>query len=146
MDERMTEWRFLSAAEISKLGADLTQHDWSWRMAEVPELAAAFGWLVMSASPERVILDIGFGIGSGFAYGRGGLTQRIELRVTTFADEEPASRELVHDVFVDMTAALSSTVGTPSVRKPGRSPEIRWIGKMRTLRLVEQANCVCMYQ
>jgi hypothetical protein len=78
----MTEWRATTEAEIVELASRLQSFDWSWQMADVPRLAAAFGWQVQSSRQDWVMLDDGFGMGSGFVRGSDGQVEDIELQVT----------------------------------------------------------------
>jgi hypothetical protein len=79
---------------------------------------------------------------SGTILGHDGQATRIRLRVTPFADDDASSRAEVRDAFARLAAALTSAVGEPSTRIPGRTPEIRWAGDTTTLRLLDLSKAV----
>ncbi|WP_406265605.1 DUF6301 family protein [Nocardia sp. NBC_00881] len=138
----MAQWRESTDAEIVDLASRLQSVDWSWRIADVPELAAAFGWQVLTAHPNSVTLDNGFGMDSGEVIGRDGRAESIELALTSVASNDVDGRAQARDALARMAAVLTGALGEPTSRKPGRSPEIRWVGAEATLRLVGLSRSV----
>lgn len=132
----MTEWRALSDAEIAETATRLRSLDWSWRMADIPELAAEFGWRVLTTRPNWVMLDTGYGLASGRIHGHNEAAEEVELRVSDFAAEDPVGRARARDAFARMTTALTDALGEPTERQPGASAEIRWAARTTTIRLI----------
>ncbi|ATL67398.1 DUF6301 family protein [Nocardia terpenica] len=141
----MTEWRRLTDSEVVDLATRLRSFNWSWRLADVPILADAFGWQVQTTRPDWVLLDDGFGMASGHVHGRNGAVESIELRVTDYATDDPRGREQVRDAFAGMAVALGASFGEPSARKPGESAEIRWAGPDTTVQLIRVGNSVRLH-
>ncbi|MBF6332781.1 DUF6301 family protein [Nocardia transvalensis] len=141
----MTDWQQLTDAEIVDLATRLRTIDWSWRMEDVTKLADQFGWRVLRARPDWVMLDNGFGMASGRVGGRRGHAEDIDLRVTGFATDDSDGRAQVRDAFTRMVAALTSSLGEPTLRKPGKAPEVRWAGTTTTLRLVQLSASVKLH-
>ncbi|MGY1934188.1 DUF6301 family protein [Nocardia gipuzkoensis] len=141
----MTEWRTLSDAEIIELATRLRSLDWSWRMSDIPQLAAEFGWDVQSLGERSAILDVGFGMASGGVQGRGDQAEVIEVAVTSRASRDDAGQASLRDSFARMASTLTSSLGEPSSRQPGEDPEIRWAGEKTTLQLVCLRTTVRLY-
>ncbi|WP_202819121.1 DUF6301 family protein [Actinosynnema sp. ALI-1.44] len=127
------EWCALTGVGVVELATRLWSHDWSWRMQDVPELAAAFGWRILRSRPQWVMLDSGFGMASGKVRGRDGLTEEVQLRVTDFVTEDAAGAARLRDAFAGMATALTGAFGDPTVRIPGKPAEVRWAGAGTTL-------------
>ncbi|NEW39045.1 hypothetical protein GV793_08995 [Nocardia cyriacigeorgica] len=127
----MTEWRALTDGEVTDLATRLRSLEWSWRVADGPELAEGFGWQVVLTEPEWVMLDTGFGMGSGEIRGEDDKAVAIEVRVTEFADDSARAR--IRDAFASMADALAAALGAPTARVPGEFPQIRWAGAESTL-------------
>ncbi|MEV2226251.1 DUF6301 family protein [Nocardia vinacea] len=128
----MTGWRALDDTEIIELALRLRSLDWSWRLADVPELAAEFGWRIERIGPHSVRLDVGFGLASGRVDGWDGQAKHIVQSVTA-SDSDEADN--VWDAFVRMTRALTGALGEPTTRIPGEYPQVRWAGPQQTLAL-----------
>lgn len=142
--ESMTQWHAMSDAEIAELGTRLRSLDWSWQVADGPQLATEFGWRVLHSDANWVMLDSGFGLGSGEIRGKEGKAEVIEARVTDFAEESAAGRERIRDAFAAMGEALAQTLGAPTARIPGEFPQLRWAGTNHTLVLHELAVSVVL--
>ncbi len=128
----MTGWRALDDTEIVELALRLRSLNWSWRLADVPELAAEFGWQVERIGPDSARLNVGFGLTSGRVDGLDGQAHHIVQWVT---DSDSDEADNVWDAFVRMTRALTNALGAPSTRVPGEYPEARWAGPQQTLTL-----------
>ncbi|MET9027633.1 DUF6301 family protein [Nocardia sp. NPDC004168] len=138
----MTEWRALTDSEIVDLATGLRSLDGSQPMDAVPRLAEAFGWKVLTAHPDRAMLDAGFGMASGKIHGRAGLIVDIKLRVTDFAPDDADGRARSRDAFVAMVAALTGALGEPTTRVPGATAEVRWAGPETTLVVADLGRSV----
>ncbi|WP_280234054.1 DUF6301 family protein [Nocardia cyriacigeorgica] len=138
----MTEWRALSEGEVTDLATRLRSLEWSWQVADGPELAERFGWRVLLSEPEWVLLDTGLGTGSGEIRGEEEKAVAIEVRVTEFADATERAR--TRDAFALMADALTDALGAPSARIPGEFPQIRWAGAESTLVLQDMAVSVVL--
>lgn len=140
----MTEWRTPSAGDLTYLVTRLRDLDWSWNLADVPELAAGFGWRVVLARPNWVLLDTGLGAGSGKVHGASGKAVRIDTRLTDFVEEDAAGAERIRTAFAELAAVLTATLGEPTGRIPGRWPQIRWAGTGTTLVLAQSPVSVVL--
>ncbi|MGQ4619756.1 DUF6301 family protein [Nocardia sp. R7R-8] len=141
----MTEWRALTDTEIVELATRLLSLDWSWRMADIPQLAAEFGWQVQSLRERSAILDVGFGMASGGVQGRADHAEVIEVAVTARTTSDPAGHASLRDAFARMVSALTDELGAPSKQLPGEEPEVRWAREKTTLQLVCLGTTVCLY-
>ncbi|MGY4103833.1 DUF6301 family protein [Nocardia sp. R16R-3T] len=128
----MPGWRALSDTEIIERALRLRSLHWSWRLADVPDLAAEFDWRIERISPHSVRLDVGFGLASGRVDGSDGQAKHIVQSVT---DRNSDEADNVWDAFVRMTHALTGALGEPTTRIPGEDPEVRWAGPQQTLML-----------
>jgi hypothetical protein len=129
----MTEWRALTDDEIVDLATRLQSFEWSWRLENAPDVAAAFGWEIAMAEPKFVMFDATFGLNSAAIIGWDGRADYITVEVTGGGRDESAGQAQTRDAFVRMSAALTGALGDPTTRKPGKSPEIRWGGTETTL-------------
>ncbi|MFE6923276.1 DUF6301 family protein [Nocardia sp. NPDC057663] len=141
----MTEWRTPSAAELTDLAAGLRDLDWSWDLADVPELAARFGWRAVLSRPNWVMLDTGLGVGSGKVHGADGKAVRIETRLTDFVEEDAAGTERIRTAFAEMAGVLTDALGAPTARIPGEWPQIRWADQAATVVLAQSPVSVVLY-
>ncbi|AFT99879.1 DUF6301 family protein [Nocardia brasiliensis] len=132
----MTEWRASSDTEVVRLANRLRSLDWSWQMADVPQLAAAFGWNVQTVLPQSVMLDVGLGMASGGIQGRNGQAEIIEIGVAAGAARDAEGQALVRDTFARLASAITEALGSPTSRLPGEIPEIRWADTDFTLQLI----------
>jgi hypothetical protein len=142
----MTEWRALTDDEIVELATRLRSLDWSWRLDDAAVPASAFGWEVVMARGNWVMLDSGFGAGSAKLTGRDGQAGEILVQVTDFAAaDDAAGRAQTRDAFARMVAALTGALGEPTARIPGEVPEIRWAGADTTLVLRDPSAAVELF-
>lgn len=141
----MTEWRALGDTEVVDLATRLFSLDWSWRMADVPQLAAEFGWQVQSLRERSAILDVGFGMASGGVEGRADQAEVIEVAVTDRTASDAAGQASLRDAFARMVSALTDELGAPSKQLPGEEPEVRWAGEKTTLQVICLETMVCLY-
>lgn len=135
----MTGWRALDDTEIVDLALRLRSLHWSWRLVDVPDLAAEFGWHVERIGPHSVRLDVGFGLASGRVDGRDGQAKHIVQSVT---DSDSDEVDNVWDAFARMTRALTGALGEPTKRLPGEYPQVRWAGPQQTLALTALPSVV----
>lgn len=143
-DAPMTRWRVMPGTEIAELGTRLQSLNWSWLVADGPRLATEFGWRVVHSDANWVMLDTGFGLGSGEIRGRNGKAEVIEVRVTDFAEESATGRERIRDAFAALGESLTEALGEPTARIPGEFPQLRWAGEDHTLVLNELAVSVVL--
>lgn len=133
------------ATEIVELTQQLRTLDWSWRLEDVPELAAKFGWRVEISSADWAMLDTGFGLSSGQVFGRDGKANDIKVILTGFPDEGIGGRDLVRDAFAQITETVTAALGEPTARTPGEVPEVRWAGPETTLILRDLSVTVALH-
>ncbi|MFC9993659.1 DUF6301 family protein [Nocardia sp. NPDC127526] len=132
----MREWRALTDTELVELATRLRSLEWSWNLADAPQLVADFGWKLNNTLSELVKFDSGFGRSTGSVSSLGGRAAEISVQVTSYAEEDAAGRARIVDAFAGYTAALTDAFGAPSARIPGKYPEIRWVHGETTLRLI----------
>ncbi|WP_278264904.1 DUF6301 family protein [Nocardia sp. AG03] len=125
----MSEHRELTTTELTDLATALRELDWSWQLADVPALAARFGWQVVLARPNWVMLDTGLGTSSGKVHGADGRAVRIETRLTEFATEDAEGAERIGTAFAELSAVLIAALGAPT----GRPTQLRWPGPTTTV-------------
>ncbi|WP_433201596.1 DUF6301 family protein [Nocardia sp. CA-107356] len=135
----MTVWRTLDDTEIVELALRLRSLDWSWRLGDVPELGAEFGWRIERIGQHSASVDVGFGLSSGRVDGWDGQAHHIVQSVT---DSDSDKADSVWDAFVRMTRALTGALGEPTTRIPGEYPAVRWAGPEQTLMLKALPNVV----
>ncbi|QKG23462.1 hypothetical protein ACTIVE_5105 [Actinomadura verrucosospora] len=100
-------------------------------------MARALGWTVDSASEGIIELDTGLGPSSGSVeLDWEGTVNTVRVLVTSFIDsDEAAERAWLRDAFVHATGLLTATLGDPTHRIPGSSPDVRWRGPDSTIGL-----------
>ncbi|QIS01697.1 hypothetical protein F5X71_04670 [Nocardia brasiliensis] len=131
----MAEWRALTDEEIVELATRLRSLQWSWRLDDAGTVAAEFGWEVVLAEPNWVMLDVGLGVDTGRFVGWEGQADYITVQVTGGARDQSPERAQTRDAFARMAAALTAAFGEPTTRKPGKSAEVRWAGAETTVML-----------
>ncbi|MGW5313600.1 DUF6301 family protein [Nocardia thailandica] len=141
----MTEWQTTPAPEVAALATRLRDLDWSWQLADAPRLAAEFGWRVVSERPGWVMLDTGFGTGSGTIFADDGRVERIEIRVTGYAEDTEAGRTLVRDASAELEEAIEGALGAPTARVVDDPVQIRWAGAGATLVQARQELSVWLW-
>lgn len=139
----MTNWRAMPADQAAELASALHTLDWSWSLDDAPAVVEKFSWHTISTGPRRIILDIGFGPGSGTIRAEDGQVTGIELQVTDFADAGENAE--VSAAFDRITAAISARLGEPTARLAGPPPQYRWAGSEATIRLERSAASVWLY-
>ncbi|WSF29746.1 DUF6301 family protein [Streptomyces sp. NBC_00184] len=93
--------------------------------------------------PRWELLDTGFKRpGRGSSRSRRaqdeGMVERVRLRLTDYAAEWALSQ----DAFARMTAALHTSLGTPTDRRPGSPAAVHWAGSDTTLVLEHTGDSV----
>ncbi|MRH89501.1 hypothetical protein GFY24_18960 [Nocardia sp. SYP-A9097] len=141
----MTEWRALTGSDVVDLAVRLRSLDWSWLLADVPALAADFGWAIGPTYRYSVSVGTELGPNTGSVSGRSETADEIGIRVTDFADDDAESRTRVRDAFADMASTITTVLGPPTQRIPGEDAEIRWAGAETTVRLRLFTSNVSLY-
>ena len=131
----MTERRVLSDQEISELVTRLRSLKWSWSPDEVERVVTDFGWTIMGRALENYVLTTEFGMATGTVeVGRSGRVVRINTAASTRISAATAeNRAFTQDAFARVVAAVTRTLGEPTQRVPGESPEVRWRGDESTI-------------
>ncbi|MER7174441.1 DUF6301 family protein [Streptomyces mesophilus] len=141
----MTQWRALSDAEVVEFAARLRSLDCTWELGATPSArrSAQFPRQALMIRPRWELLDTGFKR-TGRATARRGsaqdgqLVERVQLRLTDYTVEW----DLPLDAFVRMAAALGTSLGEPTDRRPGADAEIHWAGVDTTLVLRRSGSAV----
>ncbi|MET7768685.1 DUF6301 family protein [Nocardia sp. NPDC005366] len=123
----------LPAADLVDLAVRLRALEPVLRLADAPAVAQTFGWRTLASKPRWVLLDAGFGPGSGKFHAEDGTVVRIEVRLTDFAADDPEGHAWVAAAFDDTVEVLTGAIGTPDPSTPGVSEQARWIGPETTL-------------
>ncbi|MEU4812094.1 DUF6301 family protein [Nocardia fluminea] len=139
----MTNWRAMPDDEAADLAAALHSLDWSWEIDDAPAVIERFGWRTVSSRPRWIMLDVGFGEGSGTVRAKKGLVTGIELQLTDFADADGNAQ--VSAAFDSIAAAIIAKLGEPTTRVAGPPPQLRWAGAEATLLLERAAASVWLY-
>lgn len=140
----MTEWCVLGNAELVELVGRLRTLEWSWRLDDAAPLATEFGWQIELTGTAGVVLDTGFGPGSGGIRGDHGEVVEIETRITSYTTDDAAGRDRTRTAFAEMTAALSAEFGPPTNAVPGATPQVRWAGPGTTTILRDSGVSVAL--
>ncbi|MEV6216283.1 DUF6301 family protein [Nocardia sp. NPDC051833] len=139
----MSTWRTLPIDEAAELAGGLHSLDWSWALDDASTIVERFGWQTISSRPRWIMLDVGFGEGSGTIHAKNGQVTGIELQLTDFADADQNVE--VSAAFEGIAAAITAELGEPSARVAGPPPQLRWPGPKATLLLERSAASVWLY-
>ncbi|MFI5502086.1 DUF6301 family protein [Nocardia asteroides] len=139
----MPTLRTIPIDQAADLADKLSTLDWSWTSADAPSIAEQFGWTVIAQRPRWIMLDTGYGPGSGTFRAKNGQVTEIELQLTDFAD--PAQNTEVAATFDSITATIAGQLGTPSRYDAVPPPQCRWVGPHATLVLKRSASSVWLH-
>ncbi|WP_328895802.1 DUF6301 family protein [Streptomyces sp. NBC_00236] len=139
----MTHWRALSDTEVVELAARLRSLDCTWELGATPSSrrSAEFTRRALMIRPRWDLLDTGFKRpGRGSSRSRRaqdeGMVERVRLRLTDYAADWPQSQ----DAFARMAAALHTSLGTPTDRRPGAPASVHWAAGADTTLLLEHTG------
>ena len=141
----MTTWRALDAPALRDLVTRLRTLPWQWRASDVPAVAESLGWQVTYRSPEGgALASTGeFGGREVTVVGRAGAVQTVSVRVSDSAGQRtPEGRAFLQDAFVDSVAALTELLGTPTKRRLGDQPTVRWRDDDQTVSVIGFGNSI----
>ncbi|WP_393059916.1 DUF6301 family protein [Streptomyces sp. LN549] len=141
----MTQWRALSDTEVIELAARLRSLDCTWELGATPSSrrSAQFTRQALMIRPRWDLLDTGFKR-PGRASSRSrraqdeGMVERVRLRLTDYA----ADWALSQDAFARMAAALHTSLGAPTDRRPGAPAAVHWADPDTTLVLEHTGDAV----
>jgi hypothetical protein len=131
----LTDFRTRTPDEVAELGGRLRALDWSWQLAEIPQIAERFGWRVVATSEDDdwAMLDTGLGSASGKVFADDGDVEQIQVSASTIGPDTDQTHTLVQQAYTAMAARLEATLGAPSARITDGSPQLRWTGSASTL-------------
>ncbi|MET9210785.1 MULTISPECIES: DUF6301 family protein [unclassified Nocardia] len=131
----MTDFRTRTPDEVAELGSRLRALNWSWQLADIPEIAEQFGWRVVSTSEDDdwAMLDTGMGLASGKVFADDGDVEQIEVSASTIGPDTTETHTLVQQSYTAMGERLEATLGAPSARIADDNPQLRWTGSASTL-------------
>ncbi|MET7366430.1 DUF6301 family protein [Streptomyces sp. NPDC005566] len=141
----MTQWRALSDAEVVELAARLRSLDCTWESGATHSArrSTQFPRQALMIRPRWDLLDTGFERVGRAAPRRGRvqdeqMVERVQLRLTDYARQwaQPL------DAFARMAAALGTSLGEPTDRRPGSDAAIHWAGADTTLILGHSGSAV----
>ncbi|MFE3448675.1 DUF6301 family protein [Nonomuraea sp. NPDC059194] len=143
--ELMTQWRALSDARIVELAAQLRSLDCTWELGATSSArrSTQFTRRALMIWPRWDLLETGFERAGRAASRRGRvqdekMVERVRLRLTDYAAEWAQTQ----DAFARMAAALRTSLGEPTDRKPGADAAIHWAGADTTLVLEHTGDSV----
>ncbi|MFC4377438.1 DUF6301 family protein [Nocardia halotolerans] len=139
----MSTWPTMPTEQAADLAGELRALDWSWTMDDAPAVVERFGWHAVSSRPRRIMLDIGFGPGSGTIQASDGEVNRIEIQLTAYA--ETAGTPELKSAFTDFAQAIRTKLGEPTAYVEAPSPQYRWAGAQATLVLVLSATSIWLH-
>ncbi|UGT53468.1 DUF6301 family protein [Nocardia asteroides] len=137
----MTNWRTMPTDQAANLATRLHGLDWSWTLDDAPTIIEQFGWRTVSSRPRRIMLDIGFGPGSGTIQAKNGEVTRIELQLTDYADEKPEMKA----TFTGLAQAIGEKLGEPTARVNAPTLQYRWAGTDSTVVLILSAASIWLH-
>ncbi|MEV0333094.1 DUF6301 family protein [Nocardia sp. NPDC050717] len=139
----MSNWRTMPADQAADLATRLHGLDWSWTLDDAPTIVEQFGWRTVSSRPRRIMLDIGFGPGSGTIQAKNGEVTRIELQLTDYAEADEKSE--VEATFTGLAQAIGENLGEPTARVNAPTPQYRWAGRDSTVVLILSAASIWLH-
>ncbi|MEU3010768.1 DUF6301 family protein [Nocardia asteroides] len=142
----MTDFRTRTPDEVAELGSRLRALDWSWQLAEIPEIARQFGWRVVTTSEDDdwAMLDTGMGLASGKVFADDGDVEKIQVSVSTIGPDTGETHTLVQQAYTAMAARLAATLGAPTAQLTDDNPQVRWAGSESTLILAAPARTITL--
>ncbi|GAA4059373.1 DUF6301 family protein [Actinomadura miaoliensis] len=143
----MAEHRRLSDREVVELVTRFRDLAWSWNAADVDQLVHDFGWTVEARRRRGVRLDTGLGMASGdINITSDGQVERVSVAASEYVSNETIEgRSWLQDVFADVTAIATKTLGEPTDRRPGEYPEVRWRGQQTTIVVMRSSTLVKIF-
>ncbi|WP_054815800.1 DUF6301 family protein [Nocardia arizonensis] len=127
--------RVIAAADLTGLVIRLRALDASWHLTDAPVVAEAMGWRTLVSRDRWVLLDTGFGPGSGKFHAEDGRVVRIEVRLSDFAADTPEGHAWVAGIFDEAVATVAAAIGAPDDSRPDDGARVRWAGPEVTLML-----------
>ncbi|WP_280305174.1 DUF6301 family protein [Nocardia neocaledoniensis] len=142
----MTDFRTRTPDEVAELGGRLRALDWSWQLAEIPEIAEQFGWRVVTTSEDDdwAMLDTGMGLASGKVFADDGDVEKIQVSVSTIGPDTTETHTLVQQAYTAMAERLAATLGAPSAQTADDNPQSRWAGSASTLILAALTRTITL--
>ncbi|MEU4598352.1 DUF6301 family protein [Nocardia sp. NPDC023988] len=125
--------RVLTDEQLTEIATGLRGLGGAQPMDSLPDLAARFGWRVLSPHADRARLDIGFGPTSGRVFAEDGRIVDITLWLTKGVPQDDEGRAWARDTFARWVALLTELFGPPTTRIPGEVSAVRWAGEDHTL-------------
>ncbi|MEU5408158.1 DUF6301 family protein [Nocardia asteroides] len=139
----MRTFRSIPIDQAADLADKLSTLDWSWTLADAPAIAEQFGWTVITQRARWIMLDTGYGPGSGTFRAKNSQVTEIELQLTDF--DTPDQNAQFSATFDSITAAITEKLGTPTMDDAVPPPQYRWAGPKATIVLKHSAASVWLY-
>jgi hypothetical protein len=143
----MTAWRALDADALRDLVTRLRGLSWQWQASELPAVADKLGWRLTRQSPGGgASASTGeFGGREVTVVGRDGAVQTVSVRVSDSAGQQtPEGRAFLRDAFADSVDALTHLLGTPTKRRLGDRPTVRWRDDELTVSVIGFGNSILL--
>jgi hypothetical protein len=103
-----------------------TMSAWSWPISreQMATIASGFGWTLFGDG-SRLIWDTEAEPGASAAVVDGAVA-RLTVATSDYLDDDAAGKRALRDLYADQVDAVTAVLGTPTERKPGRSPATTW--------------------
>ncbi|WP_280344605.1 DUF6301 family protein [Nocardia neocaledoniensis] len=137
-------WKSRTPQDAVGLASQLSEINWTWQLAEIPQLVEQFGWTMIATNSTGAMFDTGFGLASGKAFAHEGQVQRLQVSLSTIGPDTDDTRAQVRSAYSDMADALVAALGTPSSANKGELEELRWAGPESTLLLQELTRSITL--
>ncbi|XVQ11424.1 DUF6301 family protein [Spirillospora sp. CA-255316] len=130
----MNEWA-VAGEQVADLATRLSEFDWSWAARDLPDTADVFGWQIdhRVEGVTEITSQYSDGVGTALIDVKG-MVEIISLPISRFFDREVAEERVqLHDAFAYTANFVIDSMGPPTRRVPGVSPEVRWRGPDATV-------------
>ncbi|MCX4447433.1 MULTISPECIES: DUF6301 family protein [unclassified Streptomyces] len=137
----MTQWHALSSSEVVELAARLRSTECTWELGATSSArrSSQFTRKALMIRPQWDQLRTGFErAGRRRRAEDEEMVERVRLRLTDYAAGWAPSL----DAFARMAAALETSLGAPTDRRPGTTAAIHWEGPDTTLVLENVGDSV----
>jgi hypothetical protein len=113
--------------DLARLADWLSGWEWPMQKDQLLESAAELGWTVTSDRPGKgARWDTGLPAPGASATVLDGVVTDLTVTTSEYYDEDAAGRRALRDAFASQVEIVSTRLGAPTGRRPGRSPATTW--------------------